>query len=260
MLKVTDLTCGYERTTEIVHGVSFSVEDGEFACIMGANGCGKSTTMKTILDILPPFGGAVEVDGRDVFKMSNEQRAQIFAYIPQSHTPPFPFTVADVVLLGRTPYIGQFARVRERDRVIAYQAMRQLSITNLANSVYSELSGGQQQLVLIARALAQQPKVLLMDEPTASLDFGNQQLVLSRMRKLTQSGMSVLMVTHDPGHAFFCADKVVMMEKGSVLGIGTPDEVITEPNLKRIYGHDVCVSEVQLPSGASARVCVPMLV
>ena len=260
MLRVTDLKCGYDKRTEIVHGVSFTVEDGEFACIMGANGCGKSTTLKTVLDILPPFGGAVQLDGRDVFTMSSAERAQIFAYIPQSHTPPFPFTVADVVLLGRTPYIGQFARVREKDRVIAYQALCQLSIQHLADAVYSELSGGQQQLVLIARALAQQPKVLLMDEPTASLDFGNQQLVLSRMRKLTQSGMSVLMVTHDPGHAFFCADKVIMMERGSVLGIGTPEEIITEPNLKRIYGHDVCVSEVQLPSGASARVCVPMLV
>ncbi|MGN0072317.1 MAG: ABC transporter ATP-binding protein [Coriobacteriales bacterium] len=260
MLKVTDLKCGYDKRTEIVHGVSFTVEDGEFACIMGANGCGKSTTMKTVLDILPPFGGSVEMDGRDVFQMSAEERAQTFAYIPQSHTPPFPFTVADVVLLGRTPYIGQFAHVRERDRVAAYRAMRQLSITHLADSVYSELSGGQQQLVLIARALAQQPKVLLMDEPTASLDFGNQQLVLSRMRKLTQGGMSVLMVTHDPGHAFFCADKVVMMEKGSVLGIGTPEEIITEPNLKRIYGHDVCVGTVQLPGGGSQRVCVPMLV
>lgn len=260
MLRVSDLKCGYDRKTEIVHGVSFTVEDGEFACIMGANGCGKSTTMKTILDILPPFGGRVEVDGRDVFSMKNEDRAQIFAYIPQSHTPPFPYTVADVVLLGRTPYIGQLARVREKDRVIAYQAMRQLSITHLADAVYSELSGGQQQLVLIARALAQQPKVLLMDEPTASLDFGNQQLVLSRMRKLTHDGMSVLMVTHDPGHAFFCADKVIMMEKGAVLGIGTPGEVITEPNLKRIYGHDVCVRGVELPDGSSTRVCVPMLV
>ena len=230
MLRVTDLKCGYDKRTEIVHGVSFTVEDGEFACIMGANGCGKSTTMKTVLDILPPFGGAVQLDGRDVFTMSSAERAQIFAYIPQSHTPPFPFTVADVVLLGRTPYIGQFARVREKDRVIAYQALCQLSIQHLADAVYSELSGGQQQLVL------------------------------SRMRKLTQSGMSVLMVTHDPGHAFFCADKVIMMERGSVLGIGTPEEIITEPNLKRIYGHDVCVSEVQLPSGASARVCVPMLV
>ena len=259
MLKVTDLKCGYEKT-EIVHGVSFTVEDGEFVCIMGANGCGKSTTMKTILDILKPFGGTVSLDGEDVFSLSNEQRAKLFAYIPQSHTPPFPFTVADVVLLGRTPHIGQFARIHEKDRVIAYQAMQQLSIEGMADKIYSELSGGQQQLVLIARALAQQPRVLLMDEPTASLDFGNQQTVLSRMRKLTHDGMSVLMITHDPGHAFFCADKVVMMEKGSVLGIGAPADIITEPNLKRIYGHDVCVSEVTLPSGEKTRVCVPMLV
>lgn len=259
MLKVTDLKCGYEKT-EIVHGVSFTVEDGEFVCIMGANGCGKSTTMKTILDILKPFGGTVSLDGEDVFSLSNEQRAKLFAYIPQSHTPPFPFTVADVVLLGRAPHIGQFARIREKDRVIAYQAMQQLSIEGMADKIYSELSGGQQQLVLIARALAQQPRVLLMDEPTASLDFGNQQTVLSRMRKLTHDGMSVLMITHDPGHAFFCADKVVMMEKGSVLGIGAPADIITEPNLKRIYGHDVCVSEVTLPSGEKTRVCVPMLV
>ncbi len=259
MLQVRDLKCGYDKT-QIVHGVSFDVQDGEFACIMGANGCGKSTTMKTILDILPPFGGTVTLDGADVFAMSNADRAKSFAYIPQSHTPPFPFTVADVVLLGRTPHIGEFARVREKDRVIAYQAMQQLSIEGMADKVYSELSGGQQQLVLIARALAQQPKVLLMDEPTASLDFGNQQTVLSRMRKLTRDGMSVLMITHDPGHAFFCADKVVMMEEGSVLGIGTPADIITEPNLKRIYGHDVCVSEVVLPNGTTTRVCVPMLV
>lgn len=259
MLEVTDLKCGYEKT-EIVHGVSFTVADGEFACIMGANGCGKSTTMKTILDILKPFGGAVELDGVDVFSMRSDQRARSFAYIPQSHTPPFPFTVADVVLMGRTPHIGEFARVRGKDRVIAYQALQQLGIESMAGEVYSELSGGQQQLVLIARALAQQPKVLLMDEPTASLDFGNQQTVLSRMRKLTGDGMSVLMITHDPGHAFFCADKVIMMEQGSVLGIGKPADIITQPNLKRIYGHDVCVSEVVLPSGKTTRVCVPMLV
>ena len=259
MLQVSDLKCGYDKT-EIVHGVSFDVADGEFACIMGANGCGKSTTMKTILDILKPFGGVVALDGQDVFAMSNEARARSFAYIPQSHTPPFPFTVADVVLLGRTPHIGEFARVRESDRIVAYQAMQQLGIEGMADKVYSELSGGQQQRVLIARALAQQPKVLLMDEPTASLDFGNQQTVLSRMRKLTHDGMSVLMITHDPGHAFFCADKVVMMEQGSVLGIGSPADIITEPNLKRIYGHDVCVSEVALPDGTTTRVCVPMLV
>ncbi len=259
MLEVMDLRAGYGKE-EIVHGVSFSVRDGEFACIMGANGCGKTTTIKTILNILKPLGGRVRLDGEDVFAMKNDRRAQCFAYIPQSHTPPFPFTVADVVLLGRTPYIGNFAHVRESDRIIAYQALKQLSIEHMGDAVYSELSGGQQQLVLIARALAQQPKVLVMDEPTASLDFGNQQLVLSRMRKLTEDGTGVLMVTHDPSHAFFCADSVVMMGQGDVMAAGTPREVITQDNLLAMYGQKICVADVPMPDGEAARVCVPMMV
>lgn len=258
MLRVTGLSAGYGKT-HIVDDVSFEVPDGCFCCIMGANGCGKTTTVKTILDILKPLAGAVELDGQDVFALSSERRAQCFAYIPQSHTPPFPFTVADVVLLGRTPYIGSFARIREKDRVVAYQALRQLSIEHLGNAVYTELSGGQQQLVLIARALAQQPRVLVMDEPTASLDFGNQQLVLSRMRKLTEDGTSVLMVTHDPSHALFCADTVVMMARGGVMAAGTPRETITEENLFALYGQRVCVADVALPDGTCARTCVPLM-
>ncbi len=258
MLEVKDLRSGYDKT-EIVHGVSFTVEDGEFACIMGANGCGKTTTIKTILDILKPFGGSAVLDGRDVFAMSSNERARCFAYIPQTHRPPFPFTVADVVLLGRTPHIGQFAHIKDTDRVVAYQAMRQLSIEGLADATYTELSGGQQQLVLIARALAQQPKLLVMDEPTASLDFGNQQVVLSRIRHLTENGTSVLMITHDPGQAFFCADKVILMEEGRVIDTGSPQDLINEQSLERLYGNKVCVADVALPTGETTKVCVPLL-
>ncbi len=258
MLEVTDLRSGYDKT-EIVHGVSFTVADGEFACIMGANGCGKTTTIKTILDILKPFGGSAVLDGEDVFAMSSAQRARCFAYIPQTHRPPFPFTVADVVLLGRTPHIGQFAHIKDSDRVIAYQAMCQLSIEGLADATYTELSGGQQQLVLIARALAQQPKLLVMDEPTASLDFGNQQVVLSRIRHLTENGTSVLMITHDPGQAFFCADKVILMEEGRVIDSGSPQDLINETSLERLYGNKVCVADVALPTGETTKVCVPLL-
>lgn len=258
MLEVKDLRAGYDKT-EIVHGMSFTVDDGEFACIMGANGCGKTTTIKTILDILKPFGGTATLDGADVFSMSNAERARNFAYIPQSHTPPFPFTVADVVLLGRTPHIGQFAHIKDVDRYISYQAMRQLSIEGLADATYTELSGGQQQLVLIARALAQQPKLLVMDEPTASLDFGNQQVVLSRIRHLTENGTSVLMITHDPGQAFFCADKVILMEEGRVLESGAPQDLINEESLERLYGNKVCVADVALPTGETTKVCVPLL-
>jgi iron complex transport system ATP-binding protein len=258
VLEVKDLRSGYDKT-EIVHGVSFTVEDGEFACIMGANGCGKTTTIKTILDILKPFGGSAVLDGRDVFAMSSNERARCFAYIPQTHRPPFPFTVADVVLLGRTPHIGQLAHIKDTDRVIAYQAMRQLSIEGLADATYTELSGGQQQLVLIARALAQQPKLLVMDEPTASLDFGNQQVVLSRIRHLTENGTSVLMITHDPGQAFFCADKVILMEEGRVIDTGSPQDLINEQSLERLYGNKVCVADVALPTGETTKVCVPLL-
>ena len=155
MLEVKDLRAGY-GDKEIVHGVSFTVQDGEFACIIGANGCGKTTLLKSLLGLLAPFGGSVEMDGEDVLGMNERDMARRFAYIPQEHKPPFPFAVRDVVLMGRTPYLNRLARVLPDDRMIAYRAMKQMGIEHLADSVYTDLSGGQRQLVLIARALAQQ--------------------------------------------------------------------------------------------------------
>jgi iron complex transport system ATP-binding protein len=258
LLKVCDLKAGYYKK-EIVHGVSFEVHEGEFVCVIGANGCGKTTVLKSLLGLMKPFAGTVSVRDVDALSMNESERARHFAYIPQAHTPPFPFTVADVVIMGRTPYINRMAKISERDRVIAYRALKQLSIAHLANATYTKLSGGQQQLVLIARALAQQPEMLVMDEPTASLDFGNQHLVLSQMRALANLGMSVLMVTHDPDHALFCADRVIVMEDGHVIGDGTPEEVITTENLVRIYDAKVCVTDVSVGRKNPVRVCIPLL-
>ncbi|MBQ6586051.1 MAG: ABC transporter ATP-binding protein [Coriobacteriales bacterium] len=258
MLEVKDLRAGYYKK-EVVHGVSFTVERGEFVCIIGSNGCGKTTILKNLLGLIKPFGGQVTLDGKDALTMNDRERAQHFAYIPQAHTPPFPFTVADVVIMGRTPYVNRMATVSEKDKTIAFRALRQLSIDHLADHVYTKLSGGQQQLVLIARALAQQPDLLVMDEPTASLDFGNQQLVLSQMKKLTQQGMSVLMVTHDPDHALFCADKVLVMENGRLIATGTPAEVITKENLERIYDSKVCIRDIVTDEGEQVRVAIPLL-
>ena len=258
MLEVKDLSCGY-GDTEIVHDVSFSVAPGEFCCIIGSNGCGTTTTLKTVWGLMKPFKGQVLMDGGDTVKMSDGERARHFAYIPQVHTPPFPFTVADVVILGRTPYINRLAHVSDEDKEIAYAAMEQLSIDHLAHETYTQLSGGQQQLVLIARALAQQPQLLVMDEPTASLDFGNQQLVMQRTHELSRAGMSVLMVTHDPDHALFCADRVIVMEEGRIIANGTPEETITTPMLNRIYGGKVYVTDVIAPDGRPVRVCVPLM-
>ena len=259
LLEVHDLKAGY-GDKEIVHGVSFDIPRGQFVCVIGANGCGKSTLLKNLLGLVDPFGGSVFIDGKDIDTMNERERAQHFAYIPQAHTPPFPFRVSDVVILGRTPYLtGIASAATERDHIIAYRALQQLSIEHLADKVYTELSGGQQQLVLIARALAQEPDLLVMDEPTAALDFGNQQLVLSCVYQLSRMGMSVLMVTHDPDHALFCSDRVIMMEDGNIIGDGTPLEIITTENLRRIYNTESYVTDITVEDGETVRVCVPVI-
>lgn len=258
MLEVSHLKTGYGSDKVIVHDVSFRLEKGEFECIIGANGCGKTAILKTILNLIDPMEGSVLLNGEDVFKLNERQRAARFAYIPQTHRLPFPFKVKDIVMMGRTPYLGRLASVSKADRRIVLAALCQLSIQHLADESYTELSGGQQQLVLIARALAQQPEVLVMDEPTASLDFGNQQLVLSRMRSLVDSGMSVLMVTHDPAHAFYCADRVVVFDKGYVLADGAPESVITAENMRTIYGTEVRIERVDIGQGEFGFVCVPV--
>lgn len=261
LLEVSHLSCGYGKKHEhkIVEDVSFNVDTDEFVCIIGANGCGKTTTLKTIMGLLPAFAGQVHINGQDVFSMNEAERARHFAYIPQAHTPPFPFDVADVVLLGRTPYINQLSFTSDYDKLIAYQAMQLLGITQLAHKPYTNLSGGQQQLVLIARALTQQADILVMDEPTASLDFGNQQLVLSRMSMLSKMGKAVVMVTHDPDHALFCADRVVVMHQGVVLKEGSPQECITTDIMKTIYNTNARVVDVEVEPGRTERVCVPLL-
>lgn len=142
MLEVRDLCGGYGKK-EIVHHASFNVSEGEFVCVIGANGCGKTTLLKSILGLVKAFSGEVILRGKEVLALSEKERAQIFAYIPQVHTPPFPFSTADVVLMGRTPYVGRFSQVCAEDRRIAWEAMCLLGIEHLAQRTYTKLSGGQ---------------------------------------------------------------------------------------------------------------------
>ena len=258
LLSVKDLVCGYgkKRTTEIVHGVSFDIDAGEFTCIIGANGCGKTTTLKALMGLIPAWSGSVNLEGENIAGMPERELAKHFAYIPQAHTPPFPFSVADVVLMGRTPYINKLAQVTSHDKEVAYQSLSMLGIEHLASQAYTNLSGGQQQLVLIARALTQQSDILVMDEPTAALDFGNQHLVLSRMKMLSEMGKAVIMVTHDPDHALYCSGRVIVMEDGLVVMDGTTQECITSEVLNKIYGLDARVIEVEVEPGRTERVCL----
>lgn len=257
MLQVRNVSCGYGKKG-VVQGVSFKVEEGEFVCVLGPNGSGKTTLLKCILGLLTPTAGAILLGGKNVHQMSSAELARNMGYIPQAHTPPFPFTVRDVVMMGRTAHLSGLAMPDHKDEKIAVASLEEMNIAHLQDKKYTQISGGERQLVIIARALAQNPGILIMDEPTSSLDFGNQHTVLECMRHLSQKGMSILMVTHDPDHAFFCASKVVMIKKGQIIKVGSPTEVIAEESMQNIYNTEVKIEQINLSGDRSIRVCVPV--
>ena len=232
-LSAERLAFGYPGK-RVGHDVDLTVEPGQVICLLGANGSGKTTLFKTLLGLLAPQGGRVHLDGRSLDGWSRRALAQVVGYIPQAHTGTFPFSVIDMVLMGRAAHIGTFSSPSRTDVRIAEQALEGMGIADLRDDAYTEISGGQRQLVLIARALAQEPEVLIMDEPTANLDFGNQWLVLSRVRSLVGGGRSVMLSSHDPDHAFMCADRVGLLHGGVLERLGPPEEVITAAALKQI--------------------------
>ncbi len=257
MLELKNVSYSYGKT-EVLHDLTFSLESGDFLCVLGPNGCGKTTLLKNILGLLRPSSGSILLNGEDLKDLPLKKLAQILGYIPQEHTPPFPFKVFDVVLMGRTSYLSSLAMPGREDERIASECLEELNISYLKNQIYTQISGGERQLVLIARALAQQPQILIMDEPTASLDFGRQHLFLERMRQLSAKGISILMVTHDPDQAFYCASKVVLMKKGRLLSAGTPETTIIEGSMKEMYGIDVKINGLNLTNNNMVRVCIPV--
>jgi iron complex transport system ATP-binding protein len=252
-LSADKLGFGY-RGRSVGSGVSLDLRAGEVLCLLGPNGGGKTTLMKTLLGLLPPVAGTVRLDGEGISGWSRQRLARIIGYVPQAHAAFFPFAVIDIVLMGRSAHIGLFATPSRTDHAVAERALATLGIGHLRHRVYTEISGGERQLVLIARALAQEPRVLIMDEPTASLDFGNQLRVLNQIAALARSGIAVLFSTHDPDHVFLCGDRVALLHDGAMDEIGSPEAIITAAALKRLYGVEVQV--VELPDHET-RTCVP---
>jgi ABC-type cobalamin/Fe3+-siderophores transport system ATPase subunit len=255
-LELRNLSCGYGQH-RVIDNISFTMNAREVIGLLGANGCGKTTLIKTILGLLPVHGGEVLLDGENIKNWPSAQIARVVGYIPQMHTPPFPFQVLDVVLMGRTAHIKPFASPDKKDIKIAERVLEMLNISYLRNRIYTEISGGERQLVLIARALAQEPRVLIMDEPTASLDFGNQIKVLSQVNQLARLDMVVLMSCHFPEHAFIYSNRVVLLNEGRILHCGIPDESITSERLKTLYGVDVDIVTVKNRMNQNLQVCVP---
>jgi iron complex transport system ATP-binding protein len=255
-LEAKNLDFGY-RGRRVGSDVSLALEAGEVLCLLGPNGSGKTTLFRTLLGLLPAQGGQVAIDGAELGSRARNEIARRVSYVPQAHAAFFPFTVREVVLMGRTAHLGVFASPSGKDRAVAQGALERMRLAPLADSVYTRISGGERQLTLIARALAQEASIVVMDEPTANLDFGNQVRVLEHIQSLARSGIGVLLSTHDPDQAFLCATRVAMLHEGRLARYGTPEDVITAESLRRIYGIDVTVARVAAWEGRERRVCLP---
>jgi iron complex transport system ATP-binding protein len=252
MLEVDALAFGFPGRT-VGRDVGFALARGEVMCVLGPNGGGKTTLFRTLLGLLPAHGGAVRLDGASLAALPRGEIARRVGYVPQAHSGYFAFEVREMVLMGRTARLGAFAVPGRRDHEVAERALASLGIGHLADRPFTEISGGERQLALIARALAQEPALLVMDEPTASLDFGNQVRVLARIRELAAGGIAVLFSTHDPDHAFLCAERALLLAEGRALEIGPPREVIRADTLERLYHVSVRV----VPTGDGMHTCLP---
>ena len=233
-----DLTIGYADHV-VGRGLDVVLSTGEVLALLGPNGGGKTTLLKTLLGLLVPQAGEVQLGGRPLPSYSSRERARLIAYVPQSHFTTFAFTVEAVVLMGRTAHSALFSGPSAADRAVAAQALERFGIAHLRERPYTMISGGERQLALLARALAQEPQFIVLDEPTASLDFGNQGRVMHEIQALKSSGHGILFTTHDPNHAMRAADRVYLLRQGERIAEGAAGTILDRAQLEALYGAPV---------------------
>lgn len=254
LMKVENLSCGYNDKT-ILENINFSVNEGELWCILGPNGVGKTTLFKTILGLLKPKNGKIYIDNKEIDKWNEKEMAKLISYVPQVHVPPFPFKVIEVILMGRNPHFS--GKATEKDLAIVEDAINLLNIGYLRNAPYTEISGGERQLVLIARAIVQETPILVLDEPNSNLDFGNQVKVIEHLRALTKMGKTVIMTSHFPDNAFLPESNLIVIGRNGFFKIGEGREVLTQEVLNTIYNVNskiVALKGFEVPT----KVCVPV--
>ncbi|NLV27055.1 MAG: ABC transporter ATP-binding protein [Methanomicrobiales archaeon] len=245
----------YNPEKEIFKNVTFSLKKGEILCILGPNGIGKSTLLKCCGRVMPMHTGEVFIEGKGITELSRQRLAQKVGYVPQAHKMVFPFSVLQLVLLGRTPHIPAYSRPGKRDIEIAMKSMEIVGIEHLKDAPVNRISGGECQLAMIARALAQEPSILILDEPTNHLDFGNQVKILHILDKLAKTQkITIIMSTHYPDHTFLLSCQVGIMQNGVVSLVGQAEKVVTEKSLEDTYQISIGVHFIKQ---ANRNVCVP---
>ncbi len=246
ILRASNVEHAY-RGRKVLHDASLELAPGQVVSLLGANGAGKSTLLRIILGLLPPQGGEVCLGDRPLRDYPRRELAHHLAYVPQVHNTPFPYSVRQVVLMGRLPATGLFAAPGRHDRALAEQALARLGIGHLAERPYTEISGGERQMALIARALAQGSRLLILDEPATGLDYGNQIALLELLRSLAADGYGILKTTHHPDHVLASSDRVAILKDGRIVANGRPEEVLSAALLSDLYG--VAIAPTRLPDG-----------
>lgn len=251
-LHARELAIGYGGTRVAAH-IDLDVRPGEVTCLLGPNGCGKTTLFKTLIGLIPPLAGEVSIGDRPLAGLSVREVAGQIAYVPQQHAPTFPFRVFDVVMMARQVRKGLLSAPGAQDRERVRAVLQQLGLSDLSDLDYSRISSGQRQMVMIARALAQDTQTLVLDEPTASLDYGNQVRIIGEIARLAGRGYGVVLSTHNPDHAFAVADNVMLMYDGGIVASGTPGEVLAAERLSAVYGVSMSIRHLD----GNLTVCVP---
>ncbi len=251
-VRAQNVAFGYNGSL-VLHDISLNIETGYVISLLGPNGSGKTTLLKVLLGLYKPDSGRVLLEGKPMSEMTPRQLARKIAYVPQTHRMSFAYTVFEVILMGRTSHTSFFSRYSKEDYEVAEQALERLSISKLKDRVYTEISGGERQLTLIGRALAQGADTLVMDEPLNGLDYGNQIKLLECIADLAQEGYTFIKTTHFPDHALWVSNRVVLMHQGRIVADGPTEAVINEHNISDLYNRDIAILDV----GNGVRTCLP---
>ncbi len=241
MIVLNNIQFHYDPGKSILNDLSLSVEKGSITTILGPNGTGKTTLLHTILGLLAPQSGEIWIAGKNISAYKRSELSQVMSLVPQSEVVPFNFTVIEYVLLGRTPQLGFLDMPSAHDIELVRETLELLEVSHLEQRPVTELSGGEQQMVVLARALVQQPKILLLDEPTSHLDLSNKGRLLKILQTLAQRGVTIIFSTHDPEAAAMIADHVILLKEGAVLDAGEIDQVLTSEKLTQTYDTEVKV-------------------
>ncbi len=255
-LETSNLSCGFKDKT-VLSGINLTVESGDICCILGENGVGKSTLFKTLLGVIPPVAGSIYLGGKELGTISRREIASMMAYVPQNHNPAFNYLVSEVIMMGRYGNSKPFLLPNSDDNEAVEKIAEEMGVSHLLDKPYMNISGGERQKVLICKALAQNPDILVFDEPTANLDYGNQVVLLDAISELSDKGIMILLTTHSPEQALLLNANTLLLSKTSDPQYGSAASIITEKNLSEVYGKRIRVIDIVTEEGNPMRCCIP---